>query len=411
VSLVDLLSMVRAALANRGRAALTLLGIMIGAATIVLLASLMRGGEEALIAKNQQAVDADLITVSRAAAPVSDRDRTRRELSRTDARLLEGSEALGGAAVGGESTRPARAELEGRKKKVSLISSNPGALALYRLEVAKGRFLADDDLAERRRVCVVGAEVWTELLQGRADLGATHLTVDGRLWSVVGVLARKPILGSTDSTDLWDRRVLIPETTYDTVLSPGHEVDRLYVRRKKGPVISTPMDALRRVVAATLTRRHLGVGNFKLEDAQGRGQEELIFLVIKVLLLSTGLIALFVGGINIMNVMLVTVTERTREIGVRRAVGASPRAILLQFLIEASFLAFVGGLLGVALGAGLAWLAAQVLNNVLGTWAFHLELWSVALGLGLSALTGVVFGIYPAWRAAKLDPIEALRAE
>jgi putative ABC transport system permease protein len=205
--------------------------------------------------------------------------------------------------------------------------------------------------------------------------------------------------------------VLVPETTYDAILSPSRDADRLYVRRARGPLLTTPMDTLRAVIESTLLRRHLGVKNFKLEKEQDKGQERLILDVIKILLLGTGLIALFVGGINIMNVMLVTVTERNREIGVRRAVGATPRLILAQFLVESGSVALIGGLFGVALGACLSYVSAFVLGKVLGAWSFHVDAWSVALGLGLSLFTGVVFGLLPAFRASRLNPIDALRSE
>lgn len=409
--LQDLFHTVRFVVADRTRAALTLLGVVIGSGSIVLLASLLHGGEQALISASQQAVDADLVLVQRADPPLGQREKTRRELSRADARVLAESQATFGATVGSESSRATRAIFEGRKKRISLVSVTPSALSLYRLRVAQGRFFDDEDLTGQRRVCVVGHEVWTELLAGKSGLQSVRITIDDQIWSVVGVLEEKPILGSTTSTDIWDRKVLVPETTYDALLSPAHDADRLYVRRRRGPEIETPMDTLRGVIASTLLRRHLGVQNFKLEKEQSKGQERLILDVIKILLLGAGLVALFVGGINIMNVMLVTVTERTREIGVRRAVGATPRVILAQFLIESGSVALLGGLLGVATGAGLAFVAALVLGKVLGAWSFHLEAWSFALGLGLSLLTGVLFGLLPALRAARLNPIDALRSE
>lgn len=171
------------------------------------------------------------------------------------------------------------------------------------------------------------------------------------------------------------------------------------------------MDTLRGVIDATLLRRHFGVRNFKVQEDQTKGQDHLILGVVRVLLFSASLVALMVGGINIMNIMLVTVTERTREIGVRRAVGATPRQILIQFMVESGSVALLGGLLGVGLGALLSWLCTLALRGVLGVWDFHIEGWSIGLALGLSLSTGVVFGIYPAWRAAHIDPVEALRSE
>ena len=408
--LSDLLRSVSFVAVNRMRAALTLLGIIIGAGSIVFLASLLRGGEEALISTSQQAVDADLVRIRREDAPLDQRKKTRRDLSRTDAEALAGAQALDGATVGSESERPTSATFAGRKKRVSLVSATPAATALYRLFVERGRFLLDEDLTERRRVCVVGQEVWSELLKERSALDGAQITIEGEIWSVVGVLKNKPILGATTDTNIWNRKVLVPETTYDALLAPARDANRVYVRRRRGPV-TLPIDTLREVIDATLLRRHLGVRNFKVLKDQTKGQEQLILDVVKVLLLSAGMIALVVGGINIMNIMLVTVTERTREIGLRRAVGATPRLIMLQFLVESASVALLGGLLGVALGGLLSWVAALLLRGLLGTWAFHLEAWSIALGLGLSLITGIVFGLYPAWRAARLNPVEALRSD
>ncbi|CAN91163.1 hypothetical protein sce1006 [Sorangium cellulosum So ce56] len=411
----DLLHSTRAVVADRTRAALTLLGIIIGTGSIVLLASLLAGGEEALLRASQQAVEADLIQVHPAEVSVGDRRRTRRDLSRDDARALAASRALGGASALSESVRPAEARAGGKKKRISLVSAVPAAPALYDLELAAGRFLVEADLAARRRVCVVGHEVWAELFGGpparAAQAEPLHMTADGHVWTVVGVLQDRPILGSTDDTNIWNRKVLVPETTYDALYAPSHRTDRLYVRQDPLVTVRTPLAALRGVIDATLQRRHHGVKNFRIEDEDSHGQERLVLDIIKMLLLSTGVVALIVGGINIMNIMLVTVTERTREIGIRRAVGASPRAILLQFLCEAAAVSLLGGVLGVLSGLALSWLASALLARMVGRWAFQVEPWSLFLGLGLSVTIGVVFGFYPAWRAARLDPIEALRSE
>jgi putative ABC transport system permease protein len=162
-----------------------------------------------------------------------------------------------------------------------------------------------------------------------------------------------------------------------------------------------------------LLRRHLGVENFKVA---GRGgavakQATLIALIVRMLIVGSSLLSLFVGGINVMNIMMVTVTERTREIGVRRAIGASPRQVLGLFLLEATLLAGLGGLGGVAGGIAVSWLFALVFKATFGFWQMHVVGWAVEAGLLLSLLTGVVFGMLPARRAARLDPVEALRYE
>jgi len=300
-----------------------------------------------------------------------------------------------------------------QKKNISLDATAPIALTLYKLEVGKGRFLTDDDLRERRRVAVVGINVWNELLQHPDSLANATVTVDNVEWSVVGVLKNKASMGpSTQGPWLWNNKILVPRTTYDATFYNQHQVDRVFVRIGGVGPLAARLAAGRDNIESTLLRRHYGVQNFKVDRrAKDKAQEELIFTVIKILLLGTGLLSLFVGGINIMNIMLVTVTERTREIGVRRAIGANPTSIMMQFLLESGLIALAGGIIGVLGGLTLAWLTAALLTKMLGNWNLHVEAWSIALGLGLSVTTGVIFGLFPAWRAAKLDPVEALRYE
>jgi putative ABC transport system permease protein len=198
---------------------------------------------------------------------------------------------------------------------------------------------------------------------------------------------------------------MIPETTYDALYASTHEVDRLYVRKKDHQA------AARAAAFGVLSRRHFGVENFALSKDQSGGMEALVLNVIRVLLLGTGALAVMTSGINIMNVMLVTVSERTREIGLRRAVGETPRSILVQFLLEAAALSFSGGLVGVLGGIAVASAAAAAARAAIGHWMFAIVPWSLALGLGLAVMTGLLFGIVPAWRAARVSPIDALRME
>ena len=198
-------------------------------------------------------------------------------------------------------------------------------------------------------MAVVGINVWNELL-GRPDSFANAtITVDDVEWSVVGVLKNKASMGpSTQGPWLWNNKILVPRTTYDATFYNQHQVDRIYVRLGGLGPLEARLAAGRNAIDHTLIRRHYGVQNFKVDrGAKDKAQEELILEVIKILLLGTGLLSLFVGGINIMNIMLVTVTERTREIGVRRAIGANPTSIMMQFLLESGLIALAGGIIGV----------------------------------------------------------------
>jgi putative ABC transport system permease protein len=408
VSFADLLRSLGGAFAHRVRAALTLLGVVVGTSAIVLLASLLHGGRAYLVEANQDASDDDVIEVHRDEPPPAQRDRTARPLAREDAVALSGAPALRGAMVSPESSFDTWARYGGAKKRVALVSAGRSTMDLYRLAIARGRPLDDEDRRQGSRVCVIGNEIH-ELLTKSAPIDALRIEIDGRLFTVVGVLARKPMLGATDSTYLWDRKVMIPETTYDTLYAPAHDVSRIYVRKPN--LRDAERKPARAAVHGVILRRHFGVLDFALAKDEKGGTEAMILGVIEVLLLGTGVLALLASGINIMNVMLVTVSERTREIGLRRALGATRRSVLVQFLLEAATLSLSGALVGVAVGVLLAAATAAAARAAIGRWELAIPAWSIAFGVGLAVATGLVFGVLPAWRASRVAPIDALRSE
>jgi len=400
---------------NKGRSILTLLGMIIGAGSLVLLAGLLTGGEEALRATSQGVTEADVIRVDNAQVPAAQRGRTERGLSGEDLAELRHSRPLHlGAAEGVLQSFGQTAYYRDEKQRVMLFGGTERSLELYRLGVRYGRFLDAADLSERHRVCVIGHQLWKDLLKEPADLAGAALTVGGVRYQVIGVLSHKPVLGGAGLKGMtWDGRVIVPSTTLQSVVRGTRRLDRLFLRvLPQGQALLSVLDPARRLTRALLLRRHYGVENFKVDrDLESKQQEELIFLVINVLMLCTAGLSLLAGGINIMNIMLVTVKERTREIGVRRALGATPGNILGQFLLESAFVAGLGGILGVLGGAAGIFIASKGLSALLGAWAAHYEVWAIALALVSTVLCGVVFGLYPAWRAARLDPVVALRYE
>ena len=407
MNVLDHFRQLRGAAREPGRLLLTLFGIIVGSAAIVLVSGLLEGGKRALLRSNQQATGADLVHIKRLQLSEKEARHHPPELSRGDASALARLPTLIGKKIHGEGSRRSLARLGGREKRVRVVSGSPRTQKLYRLSLAKGRFVVPTDLSARRRVCVIGNEVYEELVARRTNKSEVTLTIDGRRWRVVGVLAEKPLIGSTTGTHVWDRKVIVPATTFDLFYSPAHHVESITLQNLDSTAM--PTEAIRESITDLLLRRHAGAKNFELNDADGRRQEALILKLVELLLMATGALALFVGGINVMNMMLMRVRQRRKEIGLRRALGARRRDLLVSFLFEAVALSAVGGLLGLAFGGIGVWLGAASLAHVFWYFPFVMPKLALALGAGLSLVTGIVSGIWPAWQAAKLDPVAALK--
>jgi putative ABC transport system permease protein len=302
-----------------------------------------------------------------------------------------------------------------------VIGTTPDFFKIVNIDVAAGRLLSDLDMQDLKPVCVIGAEVATELFQfedpiGRSVWAASH---DGkRPYMVVGVLKSVATAGApargVEERNL-NREVYIPFATgkklYGDVVrkvSSGSE-ERFEVDLSSLYVNATTLDhvePLSQMIARVFERNHedqdyeikVPLARLKLAEKKKRNQQMLLGFIAG--------ISLVVGGIGIMNIMLATVTERTREIGIRRALGARQRHIQIQFLVETVVLTMCAGSVGVLLG----YISARLIN-ALAQWETIVEPWTMVVSFSLSALVGIFFGMYPAMKAAKLDPIEALRHE
>ena len=271
--------------------------------------------------------------------------------------------------------------------------------------LAEGAFFGEPDVVGSTKVCVLGMTVARNLFQGTSALDQT-VRIKNMPFRVVGVLSPK---GTSAMGQDQDDLVVVPWTTTKNVLqgSTFRNIDLLLVTAVSAPAIP---EAILDMTYLLRQRHHLRedeASDFQIiamtEIAASAGR---ITRVMTALLSSIASISLLVGGIGIMNIMLVSVVERTREIGLRRAVGARSRDILAQFLVEALVLAMVSGLIGISLGVGSAVLASNLLH-----WAPLITLESILLSFLLSCAIGIFFGLYPALRAAQLQPIEALRYE
>ena len=291
----------------------------------------------------------------------------------------------------------------------TILGATERYTAINSHEVVEGEFLNTSHVQGRSSVAVLGAKVKQELFGGRPAVGEMIKitgSLGARAFTVVGVMEEK---GNVAFTDV-DQQIVIPVTTM---------MDRLYGLKSIQAVVAeavTSSDAdieqAKDEIKRLLRQRHkIRAGSD--DDFQVQAQKEIVEQVstfqkiVGVVLWSIAGISLVVGGIGIMNIMLVAVTERTREIGVRMAMGAQRLDVLQQFLVEASIVSFLGGAMGVLMGWGLATIIEKV-TRLLETVTTG---WSIGMALGMATLVGIVSGIYPAWKASRLDPVEALRYE
>jgi len=398
---------VRALRANKMRSILTTLGIIIGVAAVIAVVSLVQG-LQFMITQQLQGVGATYIMV----VPKQDRNQGPGIIARQVRLTWDDGEAileqvhgikLMTPLIGGRATAKYR-DRQHDPDFVFGVNQNWPEVSNYTVD--RGRFFSRLDLEARRKVAVVGPKVVDELLLGPDPVGK-EIYLGNLPVTVIGVMEKRGVSLGTDIDNL----VFVP---FDTALSlfgrSAADQVQLRIQATNAEVVEQVKDEITR----TLRVRHR-IAEGQPDDFQVVLQDEILKTVGSVLGSVTAVvggvvsIALLVGGIGIMNIMLVSVTERTREIGVRKAVGAKRQDILVQFMIEAIFLSLVGGGIGLALGFGLGTGIAKILP---GDWPpAHVPLWAVALSIGFSVAVGLFFGIYPAGKASRLDPIEALRYE
>ena len=392
--------------ANPLRAALTTLGIVIAVAAVIAVVSIVQGLQFMIVGQLQE-VGANFLIVlpdfqqQQAPGVVSRQVKLTWEDGEAIAREVPAVDLITPLLVGKQEVR----YRDRRHEPDFVMGVNDDFPEIHNYFVEDGRFFSEIDLQHRRKVAVVGRKVADALRLGEAAIGR-EIYVGGRSATVIGVMEEKGQALGQDLDDL----VFVP---FDTALTLfGRRAgDQVQLRLKAEPEsVAEVEEGIRRV----LRRRH-AIPEDDPNDFQVLKQDDLLDLYRSILGAVTAVIggvvgvALIVGGIGIMNIMLVSVTERTREIGLRKAVGARRRDILWQFLIEAVALSLLGGVLGLALGYGLGALVIALLPIDLPP--AYVPLWAVLLAFGFSAAVGVFFGIYPASKASRLDPIEALRYE
>ncbi len=403
---------IKALKTNKSRTALTILGIVIGITAIMMVMSLGQGVQN-LIMGEIQSIGAKTVAVHPGRQPKGMTDAAQMmfsdSLKERDLLALQKKENVPyaakieplnmGAGVGSSASA---------NYNFTIFGSSDLAAKLYDFDVTLGRFLDGEDVLNRADVVVIGSKVKEELF-GNDDALGQKIKVKSRSLKVIGILPKK----GQSSFINFDESVFIPWTTAQQYIFGVKHFNHIMVEADS----EEHVDATVKDVEATLRISH-GIDDPEKDDfyvvtqASAMEQVNTIMGALTSFLAAVAAISLLVGGVGIMNIMLVSVTERTREIGLRKALGATKRDILTQFLLEAITLTATGGIIGIMLGSGLSFVVAWGLSKSLGAgWLFSFPVTAALLGLGVASLVGLVFGIYPARQAASKSPIEALRYE
>ncbi len=382
------------------RSALTMLGVIIGVASVVAVVSIGQGTGRR-ITTSIGSLGTNLLTINagRSFSGLA------RGAAGTATTLTLGDATAVAALADIETVAPSISSQQLvasgiQNETVSVVGTTPDYLGVHADQVWQGSFLTQPSQDLSLRVAVIGSTTATNLKLGPGNLGQP-ITIGGLPYRLIGILQPKGGVGSADDV------VIVPLSTLQHRISSSASLSSISVSMVDGADSSATTNL---ITAVLRVRHHLAAtatADFSVTtQAQLLSVASTVSNTLTLLLVGIGSISLVVGGIGIMNIMLVSVRERTREIGIRKAIGARRRDVLAQFLVEAVVLSLLGGVLGIAIGA----LASLVIGQIAG-WGFVFSLPIVAIALVFSALVGIVFGVWPARQAAVLDPIVALRYE
>ncbi len=401
--MVSVMMALRGLTANKLRSFLTMLGVIIGVGAVIVAIAIGQGSRAA-VAESIQKLGTNVLTVfpgQQRAGGVAQGSGSIVTMKLEDAAaILKDCPSV--SRVSASVSRSAQVKFQNKNTNTSVQGSGEDYPVISNHPVVEGRFFTAQEVKSLKRVAVIGSNVAKDLFDRQSPVNKT-ISVKGTSFLVVGLLKEKGGMGFRNPDDA----VYVPVTTAMRRLFGMENVQTITCQARTEGLMSKAQDE----IDALLRKRHkiptTGQADFRMFNqadlAATQNEQQDTF---SALIGGMAIVSLLVGGIGIMNIMLVSVTERTREIGVRKAIGAKRRNILAQFLLEALFLSLVGGLLGVALGVGGATFVGSA-NN----WTIVIEPQTVILAFSFSAMVGVFFGFYPALKASKLNPIEALRYE
>jgi putative ABC transport system permease protein len=386
--------------ANKFRAFLTALGLVIGNASVIWVVTISLASRDYILDQIQR-IGSNLIYANYEAGSGAKSEAAGDFIKIADVEAVRAQ--LGARVVGvtGVMISQDSMRIEGREEDIGIIGADEFYPAVRNLELLAGRFLDAGDVSSRQRVAMLTEKLARRLFGGQPQAVGRVIKLHGLQFDVVGTFKERA--ESFGLSELKDENVLIPSTTLK-LFAPVERVDPLYVSTRS----AEDVEAVTQIVRTILEGRHRPGARYTVDNLSSilEAARNIAALLTGVLILISA-IALLISGIGIMNIMLVTVTERTREIGLRLAVGASRRDVLEQFLTEAVVISLGGGIVGIAVGVSLP-LAVRLLAP---DWAIPISVVSIVVAFSVSLLVGLVFGLLPANRASHLNPTEALRYE
>ncbi|MEO8727417.1 MAG: ABC transporter permease [Acidobacteriaceae bacterium] len=403
---------------NKLRSGLTVLGIVIGVSTVILISSVVNGLNSNISSSVSSigsniiwAFHLDVISFTRPTPEMLQR----KELTYDDAMSLQGLPHVEAVAAGLRNFNPqfnvgdVSVKYKGKKAQNTILEGDsPGYKDVYDIEMKPGsRVFTDQDESNASDVVMLGSDT-TETLFGEEPAIGKEVTIEGKIFTVVAVAEPRKSINPFGGKNPDDNVAIFPYRTFKK-LHPELKANWISVKADSAANMPAVMDEMRETLRRDRRLKSYQPDNFAIFQAdQIKQLWDQITGGIFIFMFAVSSVGLIVGGVGVMNVMLVSVTERTREIGVRKAIGATKLNILWQFTLEAMALSLIGGLIGIAVGALLTLILRLALGPALP--ASMSAFWTISAA-GVSLLIGLVFGIYPAWKAANLDPIDALRYE